>query len=135
MTLGYIQVAPTVSLPIIDCKSWRVIHGKADCREGHDLALCESCEFRVSRDGNMTDPPLLGRGSSPPRVTRSQTGSDQALPASSNPPRAKWRGVGDVIAAATNAVGIKSCGGCKARQAKLNALLPFSGSDPTPPVG
>ena len=135
MTLGQIQVSPTVSLQIIDCKSWRVIHGKADCRDNHDLALCESYEFRVSREGNMTDPPLLGRGASPPRVPRPQAESSQALSAGSNAPRAKWRGVGDVIAAATNAVGIKSCGGCKSRQAKLNALLPFSGSEPTPPVG
>lgn len=40
-------------------------------------------------------------------------------------------GLGDVIAAATKAVGIKPCSGCKQRQAKLNRLFPF-GSPQTP---
>jgi hypothetical protein len=35
------------------------------------------------------------------------------------------RGVGDVIAAATKAVGIEPCTPCKARQQRLNELLPF----------
>jgi hypothetical protein len=35
------------------------------------------------------------------------------------------RGLGDVIARATSAVGIKPCGGCKQRQEKLNRLVPF----------
>jgi predicted NodU family carbamoyl transferase len=37
----------------------------------------------------------------------------------------KTTGLGDVIANITEAVGIKPCKGCKQRQAKLNALLPF----------
>ena len=37
----------------------------------------------------------------------------------------KSRGLGDTIAKVTKAVGIKPCGGCKARQAKLNALVPY----------
>jgi hypothetical protein len=41
------------------------------------------------------------------------------------------RGLGDVIAAATAAVGIKPCGGCKKRQELLNDLVPFN----TPPEG
>ena len=41
---------------------------------------------------------------------------------------AKWRGLGDVVAAATNAVGIKPCGGCKARQEALNKAVPFKPS-------
>lgn len=37
----------------------------------------------------------------------------------------KPRGLGDTIAKATKAVGIKPCGGCKRRQAKLNELVPY----------
>jgi hypothetical protein len=39
------------------------------------------------------------------------------------------RGLGDVVAAVTTAVGIKPCGGCKERQAALNRLVPFAGSE------
>ena len=39
--------------------------------------------------------------------------------------RQNWRGLGDVIASATKAVGIKPCGGCRKRQEKLNQLVPF----------
>jgi len=38
------------------------------------------------------------------------------------------RGVGDLIARATHAIGIKPCGGCKKRQAALNRALPFGQS-------
>jgi len=38
----------------------------------------------------------------------------------------KSRGLGDTIAKISKAVGIKPCGGCKKRQAKLNKLLPYS---------
>jgi hypothetical protein len=41
------------------------------------------------------------------------------------------RGLGDAIARATSAVGIKPCGGCKKRQEVLNDLVPFK----TPPEG
>lgn len=40
----------------------------------------------------------------------------------------KSRGLGDTIAKATKAVGIKPCGGCKKRQAKLNKLVPYKKS-------
>lgn len=33
-------------------------------------------------------------------------------------------GIGDVVAGATKAVGVKPCGGCKARQAALNKATP-----------
>lgn len=43
--------------------------------------------------------------------------------------RAKYalgiRGMGDVIAAMTKAVGIKPCGGCQKRRETLNRILPF----------
>lgn len=35
------------------------------------------------------------------------------------------RGLGDTIAKVTSAVGIKPCGTCKKRQAKLNKLAPY----------
>lgn len=35
------------------------------------------------------------------------------------------RGLGDTVAKITAAVGIKPCGGCKERQAKLNRVLPY----------
>ena len=35
------------------------------------------------------------------------------------------RGLGDTIAKATKAVGIKPCGGCKKRQAALNKIFPY----------
>ena len=35
------------------------------------------------------------------------------------------RGLGDTIAKATKAVGIKPCGGCKKRQEILNKAVPY----------
>ena len=35
------------------------------------------------------------------------------------------RGLGDTIAKATKAVGIKPCGGCRRRAKKLNELFPY----------
>ena len=35
------------------------------------------------------------------------------------------RGLGDTVAKITRAVGIKPCGGCKRRQAWLNAKVPY----------
>jgi hypothetical protein len=40
------------------------------------------------------------------------------------------RGLGDVIARATSAIGIKPCGGCKQRQEALNKLIPFNTNEP-----
>ena len=37
----------------------------------------------------------------------------------------KPQGLGDTIANALKKVGIKPCGGCKERQAKLNAAVPY----------
>ena len=45
------------------------------------------------------------------------------------PAREKWTGLGDVIASATSAVGIKPCGGCKQRQEALNKLVPFENKE------
>ena len=43
----------------------------------------------------------------------------------------KIKGLGDVIATITDAVGIEPCEGCKSRQEKLNKLLPFGTKDLT----
>lgn len=40
----------------------------------------------------------------------------------------RLRGLGDLVAAATKAVGIKPCGGCQKRREALNRMVPFGGS-------
>jgi hypothetical protein len=42
--------------------------------------------------------------------------------------RVPFRGLGDVIAAATTAVGIRPCAGCDKRKDQLNAAVPFTES-------
>jgi len=44
------------------------------------------------------------------------------------PDEAPMRGMGDLIALGTRAIGIKPCGGCKKRQVALNRALPFGQS-------
>ena len=39
------------------------------------------------------------------------------------------KGLGDSIAKLTRKIGIKQCGGCKKRQAKLNNLFPYKQPD------
>ena len=41
----------------------------------------------------------------------------------------KIKGLGDVVATVTSAVGIEPCEGCKKRQEKLNKLIPFGTKD------
>lgn len=41
----------------------------------------------------------------------------------------KSRGIGDTIAKATAAIGIKKCGGCGKRQKALNKLLPYGSGE------
>ena len=43
----------------------------------------------------------------------------------------KPKGLGDVVASMTKAIGIKPCAGCAKRQAALNRLVPFK-VDQTP---
>jgi hypothetical protein len=57
-----------------------------------------------------------------------QDGSAQVLSFDAAPP--KMRGLGDVIAAGTKAIGIQPCGGCKERQEALNKMVPFGNSEP-----
>jgi hypothetical protein len=40
----------------------------------------------------------------------------------------KWRGLGDVVASVTDAIGIPKCGGSVQRQEWLNKMLPFGGA-------
>lgn len=42
-----------------------------------------------------------------------------------NCPKAPSLGLGDTVAKIIRAVGIKPCGGCKKRQAKLNKWFPY----------
>lgn len=41
----------------------------------------------------------------------------------------KIKGLGDVVATVTDALGIEQCEGCKSRQEKLNKLIPFGTKD------
>ena len=63
-----------------------------------------------------------------------QDGTVTILQFDAAPPGKKFRGLGDVIAAGTNAVGIPSCKGCRRRQEALNRLVPFANENP-PPAG
>jgi hypothetical protein len=130
--LGTIQVRAGILLPIVDCKKWRVIHGNPDCADGHSLAGCGSCPHRVSREGNLTDPPVLG-GVGAPKVGRAAP--RQASDPVEDPAPSRWRGLGDVVASATKAVGIKPCGGCQRRREALNRMVPFGASQPAAPEG
>jgi len=49
--------------------------------------------------------------------------------------KAKWRGLGDVVAAVTSKLGIPKCPGCSKRQQALNAAVPFQSRQiPAPPL-
>jgi hypothetical protein len=61
------------------------------------------------------------------RVVSFERSTPKAPPA---PPPAPMRGLGDAIARATTAVGIRPCGGCKKRQEALNRLVPFKENPP-----
>ena len=67
------------------------------------VEACATCASRESRNGNLHDPPLFGKAAK----------------------KEPLRGLGDVVAAATKAVGIRPCGGCKERQKLLNKIVPF----------
>jgi hypothetical protein len=47
---------------------------------------------------------------------------------------AKSRGLGDTISKITKALGIRECGGCAKRRAKLNKLIPYAGTSTTTPT-
>lgn len=97
-----------------DCQHWHLkgTDGPA-CSAGHDVSKCGGCQHRKSREGNWRHPPVVLRvnGGRP-------TGSHKRPNAS---------GLGDVVARALEAVGIRKRKGCKCgqRQATLNRWFPF----------
>ena len=140
--VGHVRISPTVMLPIVDCRKWRVVHGAPECVLGRDVNGCAACEVRESREGNLREPPVLGTEPRPAASAFSL--SAEAMPA--EPQRQPWRGMGDVVASATKLVGIQPCGGCQRRREALNRLMPFGGTEspaapsepsappPTPPA-
>lgn len=94
-----------------DCTRWYVKGMTPMCRLGLDVSRCDGCTERESRNGNFTNPPIYELETAP------------------NPPKAvapaRMRGLGDLVARATSAVGIRPCGGCRKRQEALNRAVPF----------
>jgi hypothetical protein len=132
MTIGTLNVSG-ISLPIIDCKSWRVAGTSPFCTRNLDATKCDTCEQRETREGNIIDPPLfLGAGLARARAKLTPEMQPPA-PGTVAPPR--MRGLGDVVAAMTSAVGIKanSCGPCAKRREALNRLVPFGQKETSPP--
>jgi hypothetical protein len=123
--VGHVRISPTVMLPIVDCRKWRVMHGAPECVLGRDVNGCAACEVRESREGNLREPPVLGTEPRPAAAPAFSL-SAEAMPA--EPQRQPWRGMGDVVASATKLVGIQPCGGCQRRREALNRLMPFSSS-------
>ena len=122
--IGTVTVRPDLSLPIVDCKGWYVVGKEARCRKGLDVSGCPSCPQRVSREGDLRNPPVYGRGDAPPARLA-------PVPPSAQPaPPERIRGLGDVVAKVTKAVGIKPCGPCQKRREALNRMVPFNGKPP-----
>lgn len=120
-------------IAVVDCTSWRIHQSVPECGLGRDLATCATCEARTSRNGDLRDPPIIGR----PRGA-----------AAPPPPPRRIMGLGDAVAAVTEATGIAKavhrltggkCG-CGKRREALNRLVPFKGAEtaqepsaPSPP--
>lgn len=122
-----------VSLPVIDCRSWRVWHGEAECDRGLPLE-CEICPQRESREGNMTSPPIVGRGTAPSVPKPVLHNPPLTTPSSTDAPTTALRGLGDAVKAVTTALGFtRGCGGCMRRQETLNRLVPFPSKEERPP--
>ena len=107
MKLGTITISG-VSLPIMDCKSWRVAGTSPFCVKNLDATKCATCQERETRNGNYIDPPLMFGEPAPVE----------------NTPKQRRPGLGDVVAATTKAAGIRTCGGCARRQAAMNKATP-----------
>ena len=67
MTIGTLNVSG-ISLPIIDCKSWRVAGTSPFCTRNLDATKCDTCEQRetlnrlVPFGQKETSPPPEGNG-------------------------------------------------------------------------
>lgn len=108
----------SVDVPIVDCVEWRLRGRDPVCVAGRDVAACATCDARATRGGNLVDPPVF--------LTVGATAAAEAPAERRAPPEpTNWRGLGDVIASATKAVGIKPCGGCQKRREALNRAVPF----------
>lgn len=124
LTAATISVG-NVSLPIVDCQHWCIAAQQPMCREGYSVTDCETCAVRKPRDGDLANPPLYEMGESRGGVGRRSKPQTQQPIGSVAAPQTGWRGLGDVIASATSALGIKPCGGCGRRRDALNRLVPF----------
>jgi hypothetical protein len=99
-----------VELTLVDCMHWSPADGTPECLAKHDVSQCDTCEFKQVR-------PVFSRIPSAAHAD-----------AERNVMRG-LRGLGDVVAAMTTAVGIAPCGGCKERQEQLNRIIPFGKQD------
>lgn len=116
--IGMAEPRPGISIPIVDCKSWYLAGRTPRCRKDLDLECCASCQSRETRNGDLSNPPIIGRGEAipPHRPAPARAVIEAKKPI---------RGLGDLVAKATTTIGIKPCGKCKERQAMLNKLVPF----------
>lgn len=101
------------------------------------LSLCHRCPFHAggacTRSGRKIqahkkalfcphpEGPRFGASTPPPDW--------ESVPHANVVQPAPLRGLGDVVARITPAVGIKPCGGCKKRQEALNRIVPFKRAD------
>ncbi len=133
MSLGTVKLG-RIELPIVDCRSWYVAGKSAHCRLDLDVAGCATCPSRTSRDGNLREPPVYGRGTAPRALPpQGRPTEPPAAPDASGGKPAPLRGLGDLIERGTKAVGIRACGGCQRRRDALNRLVPFNAKPPASP--
>lgn len=129
MSLGTVKLG-RIELPIVDCRSWYVAGKGAHCRQGLDVAGCATCPSRTSREGNLREPPVYGRGTAP-RALPPQ-GRPEPPPERPDAPK-PILGLGDAISKVTSKLGIRECGGCARRRALLNRVVPFKQKPPADP--
>lgn len=63
------------------------------------------------------------------QLAEGRTDRHGLVPVTEPSEKPRLRGLGDVVAKATSAVGIKPCAPCKRRQEALNRLVPFGPKD------
>lgn len=119
---GHIEYPPGRKLAIINCSEWRLKGMEPHCLKGLDLQ-CGSCASRKPREEPLSAATVF----TPSEAAK----APEPIPEPAT--KQRWRGLGDVVASATSAVGIKPCSGCAKRQESLNRAFPF-GKRPEPPV-
>lgn len=95
-----------IELEVVNCMHWNPATGVPECLAGHDVSQCETCTFKQVRPV-FSRPPSAAHFEAEAKVLRGM------------------RGLGDVVAAVTTAVGIQPCGGCEKRKEFLNKIVPF----------